>query len=501
MVTAFQPMADSPGAVTVSLSIIKKGARCGRSFLTCSTSSSTGDASCSVFLSIARSSALFRQASDRGVLPMPLPYRPCRNPTIVAASFQVMGDAGQTGKTRPIPDRHMVGDAGHAADNDEIAQHHTPGYAHLTGEHAMASDLRVVPDLHQIINFGALADHSIAECTSVDGRVGADLNLVLHDHPAKLRNFHMAIGAGRKSETRAADLGAGLNDGIVTDIRKRYDGVGSNLSTAADHHATADNGMRSDVRLLANLGPRSDDHAGPEHDPVTDARGWMHGVFLRPNTQLMLGIKPARDCSKGPRNRTGWNEDHALRRILICPFSDETPAGFGRAKLCFSSAAAVVKTQMRRSRLSQSRHVIDEGIGICPVGARNPDCLAELRQTERSAIIIEPRIRHPVLLSARRAYFLTAPAGAVGGVIVGVVVGRGGSAAGGAAAAAVNSPLTCGRALSSRCTATGVTSTSADDRITADRSSTIFALRSTMIALRIGSRATSTCRAALLKPA
>src|SRR5262249_23939689 len=100
--------------------------------------------------------------------------------------------------------------------------------------------------------------------------------------------------------------------------------------------------------------------------------------------------------------------------------------------------------------LGQSRNVVDLGIAIGAVRTGNTGDLAELGQTEGPAIIIEPRIRHPMLLSAKApgcstgcAYLLPAPAaGAAGGVMVGVVVGGGGGAAGAVAATGVNSTLT-----------------------------------------------------------
>src|SRR5262249_11175974 len=157
------------------------------------------------------------------------------------------GDAGQTRKTRPIPDRHMVGDAGHAADNDKVAQHHTPRNADLTGQYAMTSDFRVVPDLHQIINFLALADHGVAERAAVDRRIRADLDMILHDHAAELGNLHVTVSAGRKTEARTTKLHTGLNDDIVAKIRERDDGMRCDLRAAADCHAAANNGMGPDV--------------------------------------------------------------------------------------------------------------------------------------------------------------------------------------------------------------------------------------------------------------
>src|SRR5438874_2188074 len=100
-------------------------------------------------------------------------------------------------------------------------------------------------------------------------------------------------------------------------------------------------------------------------------------------------------------------------------------------------------------------------------------------------------------------YLRTGGSAPAAGAITGGVAGRPGVAAAGAAPAgtAVNSTLTCGSALSSLCTAMGVTSMSTVERITEDLSNTMLAPRSVISPFRIGSREISTCRAALLKPA
>ena len=63
----------------------------------------------------------------------------------------------------------------------------------------------VVPDLHEIINFRAFADHRILERAAVDAAVGADLHVVLDDHPADLRHLEVAPGAHGEAEAVLAD--------------------------------------------------------------------------------------------------------------------------------------------------------------------------------------------------------------------------------------------------------------------------------------------------------
>ena len=71
----------------------------------------------------------------------------------------------------------------------------------------MAADARVVPDLDQIINFGALAHDRIAESAAIDRRIRADFDIVLDDDAAELRNFEVARRAARCSRNRPGRCG------------------------------------------------------------------------------------------------------------------------------------------------------------------------------------------------------------------------------------------------------------------------------------------------------
>ena len=44
-------------------------------------------------------------------------------------------------------------------------------------------------DMHEIIDFGAFADHGVADAAAVDGGAGADLDVVVDDDAADLRNL------------------------------------------------------------------------------------------------------------------------------------------------------------------------------------------------------------------------------------------------------------------------------------------------------------------------
>mgnify|MGYP001552958627 CR=1 FL=1 len=75
----------------------------------------------------------------------------------------------------------MAGKPALAADHDKIAEFGAARNAHLTGENAAAAENDVVPDLNQIINHRAGADHRIVARAAIDRRIGADIDIVAYD--------------------------------------------------------------------------------------------------------------------------------------------------------------------------------------------------------------------------------------------------------------------------------------------------------------------------------
>jgi hypothetical protein len=126
---------------------------------------------------------------------MPLADRARRNSAIVATSFQIVRDSRKASQPRTIPDPHMICDPHPTANDYKIAQYDATGGPRLTGKYAMTPHHRVVPDLHQIINFGTFPDDGIAKRPAVHSRIGANLYAVLNDHPPEMRHLEMAIEA------------------------------------------------------------------------------------------------------------------------------------------------------------------------------------------------------------------------------------------------------------------------------------------------------------------
>ena len=75
---------------------------------------------------------------------------------------------------------------GLAADLDEILQNRRTRNAGLGNDDATSAKNNIVSDLHEIIETRTCADHRVLNRSSIDRRIGADLDVVFEDHPAEL---------------------------------------------------------------------------------------------------------------------------------------------------------------------------------------------------------------------------------------------------------------------------------------------------------------------------
>jgi hypothetical protein len=108
--------------------------------------------------------------------------------------------------------------------------------------------------------------------------VGADLDVILDDDAAGLRNFLMTPPRRQKAKSVLADADAGMdNDAVadqgVKDRRMRADGaVPADANVRPDHRARANQGAASDLGARADHRERIDDHIGFEARGRIDLR-------------------------------------------------------------------------------------------------------------------------------------------------------------------------------------------------------------------------------------
>src|SRR6478672_7663630 len=110
----------------------------------------------------------------------------------------------------------------------------------------MPANADIVAYLHQVVDLGPLADDRVTNCATVDRRACADLDLVLHDHAADLRNLEVSLAAHHVAEAVLTDLATGMDDDAIADQGIGQGRSGSNRTVASYPHIGADNGVRSD---------------------------------------------------------------------------------------------------------------------------------------------------------------------------------------------------------------------------------------------------------------
>ena len=130
---------------------------------------------------------------------------------------------------------------------------------------AVPADLAVVSDLAKIIDLARFADHGVPDAAAVDRHAGADLDVVLDDDAAGLRNL-LLRGIFGVAETVLADAAAGMDDDAIADQRMRDRAAGADPAVAADRDVGTDDGVCGDDAARADFRARSDDGAGIDRD-------------------------------------------------------------------------------------------------------------------------------------------------------------------------------------------------------------------------------------------
>ncbi len=79
----------------------------------------------------------------------------------------------------------------------------------------------VVPDLDLVVELDAVADHGVLDRAAIDGRVGADLDVIADAHAADLRDLEPAALFAREPEAVGADHAARMQHAARADAHPR----------------------------------------------------------------------------------------------------------------------------------------------------------------------------------------------------------------------------------------------------------------------------------------
>ncbi len=121
------------------------------------------------------------------------------------------GLVDRLGDQRAGRDMHAVGER-QVAEDDRAAAHRAAGAdfraagdADAAGHRGMCADPHVVADLDLVVELHAILDHRVVERAAVDGRVGADLDIVADEYAASLGDLDPGLPILREAEAIGAD--------------------------------------------------------------------------------------------------------------------------------------------------------------------------------------------------------------------------------------------------------------------------------------------------------
>ncbi len=130
----------------------------------------------------------------------------------------VVHDARLRGDLYAVADLQVAGDADLPTELRVVADLGAAGDADLRDDDTVLADLDVVADLHEVIDLGTPADGRRAEGATIDGDIGAQLNVVVDDDTADLRNLAVFTLIEHVAETIGANHRAGVKADAVADL-------------------------------------------------------------------------------------------------------------------------------------------------------------------------------------------------------------------------------------------------------------------------------------------
>src|SRR6185312_1122046 len=194
-------------------------------------------------------------------------------PAPAAIRRNVVLHRAHRGDLRAVADLEVVVDTDLCSQGYVVTDRQAAREPDLGRQQAMPANGHIVTDLDLIVDFGALADHGIAQAAAIDRGSGPDLDVILDQHPAGLRNLQVPVGP-EKDETIAVlpDAAAGMDQHIVADQRALDDRTRADIAVAADLDAGADHAAGADYRAGADLDVSPDQGHGIDDHAVLEPR-------------------------------------------------------------------------------------------------------------------------------------------------------------------------------------------------------------------------------------
>src|SRR5580700_7590887 len=183
-------------------------------------------------------------------------------------------------------DARMFADADLAAQHDVIFNHDAAGKTGLRRDHHILAEPAVVADVDQVVDLRSPPDPCFVQRSSVDGRVGSDLDIVLDHKPAPLRKFFVAstLGITHVSEAIAAEYRARMHNHAIAQLRPRVDCyIRIDLALPPNLHPSPNRATRADPRLLSDRRVIGNHRVRLHHRARSDPRrGLNHRACVNP---------------------------------------------------------------------------------------------------------------------------------------------------------------------------------------------------------------------------
>ena len=166
----------------------------------------------------------------------------------------------------------------------------------------MAPDDDVVADLHLVVDLGALPYDCVAIGAAVDGGARPDLDIVLDDDAADLRDLEVTARAHGETEAVLADMDAGMDDDPVANRGVLQGRAGADRGVPADPNIGPDHRVGSEDRAGADFRPRPDYRARIDGHAVFEPRLGMNERARRYARRAEHRARPRRVGVEGQRD-------------------------------------------------------------------------------------------------------------------------------------------------------------------------------------------------------
>jgi hypothetical protein len=238
----------------------------------------------------------------------------------------------------------------HATCTDPCAARDT----HATRDTGVRPDVNVMTHLDLIVELGPVFDHGVCHRSPVDGRVGADIDIVADEHSADVRHLQPAPLFQCTTESVSTDHCASVYYGTCPDLTVRI-----------YRDITVQPGVVTDPNVRADTASRADSHPFPDSGPLFD--GDERADLSRSgHIRLRMYAGHRVDARLNHRVRVEQCRDAHEISVGICSADERSPR-HRNARLYYHSAS------LRLRQRASVRLAAEEGNVLGPRGIERRD--------------------------------------------------------------------------------------------------------------------------------